>query len=186
MRSIVLFALSLALFGCRQVASYEQASAIDLVTGHDLDLGSSGEDGDLPDGSVVDPKLLRDWRPGPDLPQARHWGKMAYLASEGALYFFGGIDSAGQTRNELWRFDGRVWKEVCVGCNAPHRMGHAFVATETKLLLYGGIDDEGSEPADQSVWSYTPGENHWVEHPGSNAPPPRYRVLAAPSSFLEA
>jgi N-acetylneuraminic acid mutarotase len=92
----------------------------------------------------IDPaKLTFTNRTAPlDYPAARYSQVMAYNPSTGKTYLFGGYNSAGQTLNDLWAWDGKTWSRLTADGSPPARgeSAMAYDPTRKSLILYGGID----------------------------------------------
>lgn len=111
-----------------------------------------------------------DWRVRTDLAP-RHQHAMAYDSLRGRVLLFGG-GGVGNTRNDLWAWDGVSWSLLSSGSGPGHRMRHAMAydAGRDRLVVFGGEPLGGpSGLGDTWEWDGT----SWTEMTPATSPPGR-------------
>ncbi len=127
----------------------------------------------------------------PSMPGARHGHALAYNSREKAVYLFGGRNmNAGGMYNDLWRWSGSGWEEVCgAACSDKPsvRWGHAMVydASRDRLVMFGGLSSPAActggtyENQCNDVWEWGPfgtaacggPDSCWKQRTVSGTPP---------------
>ncbi|HEX9426567.1 MAG TPA: thrombospondin type 3 repeat-containing protein [Candidatus Polarisedimenticolia bacterium] len=77
-------------------------------------------------------------------PEPRRDHGMVYDGVRGRVLLFGGVRlSDGRPVNDLWQYDGRVWRQIQdrVAPPARGRFGLAYDAARDLLVLFGGVRD---------------------------------------------
>jgi cysteine-rich repeat protein len=81
-------------------------------------------------------------------PPSRSAFAIAYDSSCHQQLMFGGVNASGQSLNDLWAFDGEVWKELHPAAPLPApRRSHSLVydTLRRKTMLVGGTDGQSQE-----------------------------------------
>jgi hypothetical protein len=104
----------------------------------------------------------------------------------GTMVVFGGADSAGKARNDLWEHDFATgkWKLLApVTPPPPKRFGHAAAYDESldRMIVLGGLSGSGTALGD--IWTYDFGPGTWeqVQVSLQAADPPDLLAAAYPA-----
>lgn len=134
----------------RPAERYNHAMAYDAVHRETVLFG--GYSGVFGVGSVGDTWSWNgsEWRrrdPADGGPSARELHAMAFDESRGVTVLFGGVDSDGVVRADLWEYNGSNWTQRSQGATAPTgRYGHTMVYDSVGgvVLLFGGTLADGT------------------------------------------
>lgn len=80
---------------------------------------------------------------GPGTPDPRVLHEMVFDSARGRVVLFGGVDFAGNTRDDTWEWDGVSWQLVASGINSPGGprdfTAMAYDANRGVTVLFGGL-----------------------------------------------
>jgi hypothetical protein len=110
----------------------------------------------------------------PQLPRGRENHSLVADASRNRLLLFGGRDSLGALRNDVWQLDSnRVWSQIVpIGTPPSPRAGHTAIydPARDRMIVYGGATPD---PLDE-VWALDfSGTPQWLPIVATGAPPGR-------------
>lgn len=109
-------------------------------------------------------------------PEARYGHAMAYDRKRKVVVLFGGKDKSDNYLNDLWTWDGKIWKQkTTAGSIPPACMGHsiAYDAGRRVVVVFGGLLKDGTVSPYVWEWNGTVWKSYGpYKFPGG--PEPRY------------
>jgi hypothetical protein len=115
-----------------------------------------------------------------DNPGARQSHTMTADPTTGKVYLFGGTDSTGATRNDLWEWDGGKWVE-CGGDIAPSVRADSAMSYDPvrkSLILFGGNSMgyyTGWDMQLGDTWEWSIATRKWTQLTPATSPQSRSR-----------
>ena len=104
------------------------------------------------------------------VPEPRSGHSMIYDSFQNRLLVFGGKNESGEILNDLWSWNGSIWKKLNESgpmARQSHRM--ALNTNNGDIFLFGGSNAQSESLNDTWIFS----NNKWVEVKSKNTPPPR-------------
>ena len=103
-----------------------------------------------------------------DCPAYRTRFALAYHPVEKTIYLFGGLSAERMPMGDLWKWDGKHWKNVDVIGGPSKRNSAHFIFGNDQLLLYGGTTlktppETGTKLCNE-LWSWR--KNVWMMQSG--------------------
>lgn len=111
------------------------------------------------------------WQQSPATgPSFGLWPGMAYAASTGKCYLYGGSNST-TTSSETWEYDGTNWTQLAPTTNPGerHTFGMCYDSTRDVVVMFGGSDNAFT--ANGETWEYSPLANTWTNVTPTSANP---------------
>ncbi|MBL7163440.1 MAG: hypothetical protein ISS57_12605 [Anaerolineales bacterium] len=126
-----------------------------LIPADGVKLASLGSPGWLATGLAR--PLFRDWEQVNPVnsPDARYGHSMVTLP-DGRVMLFGGINAAGEVRNDMHVFANNDWNEITLANGTPPaRYGHAALAPDSIMVIQGGLGQtpDGKTILYDDMWS---------------------------------